>query len=83
MTRNDDISHIRAKAASTKRAASNAPASSPNRAMTCPPTGNPPSAVVAGMLTQGTPIRVQSLLKRVSPVEANPFGAAPGAENVS
>ncbi len=54
-----------------------------NRAITCTPTGNPPSATVAGTLTQGVPIKVQSRLKRGSPVEASPFGAAPGAENVS
>ena len=34
----------RASAASTKRAAASARASSPNRAITCTPTGNPPSA---------------------------------------
>src|SRR3979409_842302 len=35
------------------------------------------------MFTQGTPISVQSRLKRGSPVQSSPFGAAPGAENVS
>ncbi len=39
--------------------------------------------IAAGTLTQGTPISVQSRLNRGSPVEASPFGAAPGAENVS
>ena len=37
----------------------------------------------AETLTQGTPINVHSRLKRGSPVDENPFGAAPGAENVS
>src|SRR5438067_315473 len=60
-----------------------APESSPNRPITCTPTGNPLSATIAGMLTQGTPSRVQSRLKRGSPVQSSPFGAAPGAENVS
>ena len=36
-----------------------------------------------GTLTQGTPISVHSRLKRGSPVDASPLGAAPGAENVS
>src|SRR6266404_593906 len=75
--------YARASASSTNRAAASAPASSPNRPITCTPTGNPPSATIAGMLTQGTPISVHSRLKRGSPVQSNPFGAAPGAENVS
>src|SRR5258708_33325101 len=79
----DDALSYRAKASSTNRAAASAPASLPNRAITCTPTGNPPSAMIAGTLTQETPIRVQSRLNRGSPVEANPFGGAPGAEKVS
>ena len=54
--------HHRLSACSTNRAAASAAASAPYLAITCTPTGNPPSAMCAGTLTQGTPISVHRRL---------------------
>src|SRR6267143_2784917 len=56
------LRHCRLSACSTNRAAASASASAPYLAITCTPTGNSPSAMSAGTLTQGTPISVHSRL---------------------
>ena len=57
-----EVAYVRFNACSTNRAAANASASAPYLAITCTPTGNPPSAMSAGTLTQGTPISVHRRL---------------------
>ena len=72
--------YFRASASSTNRAAASAFASSPYLAITCTPTGNPPSAM-RGNVDAGTPISVQSRLKRASPVEPSPLAPRPALKS--